>query len=151
MRSVLRRLAVAVPFAFLPVAPRPAVRHTPEGDLRALNSSFIHAVFARDSATLDTLILAPDFSFIGSNGAVLDRAAYLAASVDPAYSKYRHLDADQVVVRVWGDAAIVNARTTWTLVRDGKDVSGHARFTDVYIRRNGRWQVVEAHLSRVVE
>jgi len=44
-----------------------------------------------------------------------------------------------------GDVAIVHARTTFTLA-DGKPGSG--RYTDVWARRNGRWQAVAAHVTR---
>ena len=31
----------------------------------------------------------------------------------------------------------------------GRDTSGQYRFTDVYVKRDGRWQAVTTHLSRV--
>jgi len=53
-------------------------------------------------------------------------------------------------VRVFGDAAIVTGKAA---LRDakykGKDVSGDYLFTDVFVKRSGRWQVVASHSNRV--
>jgi ketosteroid isomerase-like protein len=53
-------------------------------------------------------------------------------------------------VRVFGDTAIVTGKAA---LRDakymGKDVSGDYLFTDVFVKRNGRWQVVASHSNRV--
>jgi hypothetical protein len=44
-----------------------------------------------------------------------------------------------------GDTAIVHARTTFALP-GGRPGSG--RYTDVWVRRNGRWVAVAAHVTR---
>jgi len=57
---------------------------------------------------------------------------------------------DQLAVRVYGDTAIVTGRTKAT-------ASGAAaqtvtlRFTDVFVRRDGRWSVVASHATRATE
>lgn len=53
-------------------------------------------------------------------------------------------------VRVFGDAAIVTGKATLQDARyKGKDVSGDYLFTDIFVKRNGRWQVVASHSNRV--
>jgi hypothetical protein len=44
-----------------------------------------------------------------------------------------------------GEFAIVHAATTFTLL-DGTHGSG--RYTDVWARRNGRWEAISAHVTR---
>jgi ketosteroid isomerase-like protein len=57
---------------------------------------------------------------------------------------------DQLAIRAYGDTAIVTGRTKAT-------VSGAApqtvtlRFTDVFVRRDGRWMVVASHATRLAE
>jgi ketosteroid isomerase-like protein len=57
---------------------------------------------------------------------------------------------DQLVVRAYGDTAIVTGRNKAT-------VSGTApqtvtlRFTDVFVRRDGRWIIVASHATRLAE
>jgi ketosteroid isomerase-like protein len=57
---------------------------------------------------------------------------------------------DQLVVRAYGDTAVVTGRNTAT-------VSGAApqtvtlRFTDVFVRRDGLWIIVASHATRLSE
>jgi hypothetical protein len=51
-----------------------------------------------------------------------------------------------VNVRLIGDFAIIHARTTFTTA-DGRAASG--RYTDVWVKKNGRWLAVSAHVTRL--
>ena len=48
---------------------------------------------------------------------------------------------------LFGDAAVVRGRTTVSARMNGAPVSARIRFTDVFIRRDGRWQAVASHAS----
>ena len=50
-----------------------------------------------------------------------------------------------MVIRIFGDVAIIHARTTYTTA-DGRAASG--RYTDIWARRDGRWLAVAAHVTR---
>lgn len=57
---------------------------------------------------------------------------------------------EDIRVQVYGDAAVVTLRsiekgTTYK----GKDLSGHYRWTDVFVKRNGSWQMVATHGTRI--
>jgi ketosteroid isomerase-like protein len=56
---------------------------------------------------------------------------------------------DDLKVRVYGDTAIVFGLETEKSKIHGKDMSGQYRFTDVFVKRDGQWQAVASHLSRV--
>ena len=56
---------------------------------------------------------------------------------------------DEVSVRVYSDAAIVSGLITEKSKLRGKDTSGKRRFTDVFVKRDGRWQAVASHESDV--
>ncbi|MGA8028270.1 MAG: nuclear transport factor 2 family protein [Bryobacteraceae bacterium] len=56
----------------------------------------------------------------------------------------------QMQARVFGDAAIVTGKAALREAKyNGKDVSGDYLFTDVFVKRNGQWQVAASHSSRV--
>ena len=60
------------------------------------------------------------------------------------------IDESDITVRVIGDTAIVTGRTTLKNGKyKGKDISGDYMFTDTWVRRNGQWQVVASHTSKV--
>ncbi len=57
------------------------------------------------------------------------------------------LKVDDLSVRAFGDAAVVTGRTTVTT--GGADPTLTLRFTDVFVRRAGRWQVVASQATRI--
>ena len=54
-------------------------------------------------------------------------------------------------VHVYGDTAVVTGVNTTNWTADGKQVVGPIRFTDVFVKREGRWQVVASHGSKVAK
>ena len=57
--------------------------------------------------------------------------------------------ATEIKVTVYGNAAVATGRWTSKETYKGKDVSGAFRFTDTWVKRNGRWQCVADHFSRI--
>jgi hypothetical protein len=100
---------------------------------------------ARDSATL-VGILAPDFVHPVASGDFLTRAQHIAWVVahPPDTTIARRL-AD-MRVRLYGTTAVV----TGTVIRsrDGAEV-GRNVFTDVFVKRAGRWRAVSAEETLV--
>ena len=72
---------------------------------------------------------------------------YVAAFMNSNVEWYYRLE--QVHMRVYGDAALVQATGLWTR-RDGS--KGMSRYIDVYVRHNCEWKTVSAqmrvHLSK---
>ena len=56
--------------------------------------------------------------------------------------RYETVDVSDMVVRVYGDTAIVTARADVKGRQLGEDFSGPYRYTRVWVRRNGHWQAV---------
>jgi len=46
---------------------------------------------------------------------------------------------------------VVHGLATRKSSYQGKDTSGQYRSTDVFIKSNGRWQAIAAHVTRVVK
>ena len=59
--------------------------------------------------------------------------------------------ADDFRVRVYGDAAVVTFRLTVKNRIDGKETAGQERFTNTWIKRDGRWQCVAVHYSGITQ
>ena len=102
---------------------------------------------SHDSATLSR-ILAPDFVHPVSSGHFLDRSEHIAWVVahPPDSTIDRRLE--DMRVRFYGETAIV----TGTVIRsrDGSEL-GRNVFTDVFVKRKGRWQAVSAEETKVGE
>jgi ketosteroid isomerase-like protein len=110
--------------------------------LLALNRDYVDAVQNGDVRRFEE-ILAEDFLCSHPDGSLVDRATFLAQTARPV--TIRGLAADDVLVRIMGDVALIHAATRYTKA-DGKPGAG--RYTDVWARRDGRWLCVAAHVTR---
>lgn len=63
--------------------------------------------------------------------------------------KLQSASLDDAKVQVYGDTAIVTYSSNDKGTYKGKDISGKTRWTDVFVKRNGKWQLVATHGSRV--
>ena len=123
-----------------------AMRANAQSDHEALvtlNTDYINSVQHSDVQRFDE-ILGPDFYCSNPDGSLLDRAAFLKQTAQPV--AITNLKAEDVVIRIIGDTAIIHARTRYTKP-DG--TQGAGRYTDVWMRQNGRWLAVSAHVTRL--
>lgn len=112
--------------------------------LTRLNDDYVRSVLTSDTRRFDE-ILAADFRNTNPDGTVLDRAGFLAQVARP--SGLTSLTAEDVEIRIFGDTAIIHARTVY-VTSDGRPGSG--RYTDIWHRRDGQWLAVAAHVTRLV-
>jgi ketosteroid isomerase-like protein len=92
-------------------------------------------------------MLAPEWSVIDITGAVMTRAEALQVCRAPR-APIETVKIDDLSVRMFGEAAVVTGRTTAT-IGGAKPATLTLRFTDVFIRRAGRWQVVASQATRL--
>jgi ketosteroid isomerase-like protein len=145
--STLIALAILVPAAVAPAAPRATRADATARELRALETTWDDAVVRKDRASLERIV-ADDFVSIGSGGALSDKQRMIAAVLDPEL-KIEPFETRDVVVRVYGDVAIL---TGWFAQRGsyhGNAYETASRYTDVYVRRNGTWRAVSAQSTRM--
>lgn len=100
----------------------------------------------RDRAALER-ILAEDFSFTDDEGNVYNKVQYIEAVTQAI--KVGSYEIDDLKARVYGEAGVVTGRWTGSMTIDGKDASGAFRFTDTFVKRQGRWQVVASQDTRI--
>lgn len=100
---------------------------------------------AHDRAALDT-ILAKDFVHPVAAGVFLSKAQHISWAVAHPAPADRRQQFDQLQIRVYGSAAVVTGVVVST------DQAGHEEktvFTDVFAKRGGRWQAVNAQENAV--
>jgi len=111
--------------------------------LEQLNRDYINAVQHSDVQRFDE-ILAGDFLCSNPDGSLVDRTAFLKQTAKPV--TISDLRAEDVVIRVMDDFALIHARSVFTRP-DGS--AGAGRYTDVWAKRGGRWLAVSAHVTRL--
>lgn len=63
--------------------------------------------------------------------------------------KFQRYVTSDIRVRVYGDAAVVTGLVERTRNLNGRDIDDKWRFTKVYIKQTGKWQVVAWHASSI--
>ena len=110
--------------------------------LTGLNRDYIRSVQNGDVRRFDE-ILAADFRCSNPDGSLVDRSGFLAQTARPV--TISNLAVHDVEIRMFGDIAIIHARTSYTTA-DGQQGAG--RYTDIWARQNGQWLAVSAHVTR---
>ncbi len=112
-------------------------------ELVGLSHDLVRAVQERNPERLQTM-LAREFTLLGAAGE-LDRNELLAA----ATGRYAIEDFayEEIDPEVYGDTAVIVSRYRQTARLDEIDVSARLHMTDVWIRRDGRWQIVRRHAT----
>jgi ketosteroid isomerase-like protein len=95
------------------------------------------SLIKKDRATMQRLY-ADDYMYVHSNGTVLNKAQEIAESMSPNQAWTGHKSED-MKVRVFGNVAIVTGLSILTGSAKAY-VSGPRRFTEVWVKRSGRWQ-----------
>ncbi len=94
-------------------------------------------------------IYADDYTLTGADGEFQDKPQRLAAlklSDPKAASRNR----DDIKVRVYGDTAVVTGRTLLKELVKGVERTEGRRFTHVFVKRQGQWQMVASQVTPVL-
>jgi ketosteroid isomerase-like protein len=120
-----------------------------ERELIKMENEWGDAIIKRDAASIDMIrdkILADEYMGI-SDGLVFTKAQYL--ELVKSLEDYLSFVMDEWNVHVYGDTAVAMARVTVKMRSAGKETTSQSRFTDVWVKRDGRWQCVAGHNSTV--
>lgn len=148
MKRIITIIALTCATALL--APAQATKEKAAGDvsieqlIMRLESEGREATLKNDIEANDRL-LADNWVNINVDGSITTKAKLIELLKAGSF-KIMSIDNDEVMVRVYGDAAVVTGRSTTKRAVQGDDiVTRQVRFTRVYARQQGRWRVVSAH------
>jgi len=127
-------LALAIVVAFAPgAAGQPS---TPA----ALERELVAAIGKGDLATYDRIV-ADDYVAFEASGKTTPKADILASYRSGA-RRYTNLEIFDVEERIFGDTAVVSAKTKGLRKEGDRDVPNRVRYIRVYAKRDGRWRAV---------
>ena len=118
-------------------------------EIKKLNYPWSQSNIHNDIAFLNR-IWSDDFSYIMPDGTVFDKKAGFAFFEDDTDTHTSEVTAP-FNVRVYGKNFAVADGDHHSVGKDkdGKPFSRKSRFTNVWVRQNGTWQVVAGHLSHL--
>lgn len=111
-----------------------------------MEKDWTEAALHRDTAAVERIV-ADDWVGINWDGARYSKAQLLE-DLKTGTTAAQSVTMDPVKVRVFGDTAVATGGDTEKSTYKGKDSSGHYLWTDVYVKRNGKWQAVASHSTR---
>jgi len=116
-------------------------------ELQALEQTWADAVKHQNTVKIDRL-QAEEYVFTDPAGQVWTKTRELDTlkSGDLAIDSFELSD---VKVRLHDNTAVVTLRIVWHGQFRGNDISGPQRMTDVFVKRDGRWQCVASQATRI--
>ena len=121
----------------------------PTQEVQKLERAWLDAYEQHDVKAMEAIV-ADDFTITFPNGGIQTKPQIIAALKSPRPTDGRSMKfrTEEVQPRAYGDVVILVGLVVTEYQRDGKTVSeSRQRYTDTYVKRNGRWQVVASHLS----
>lgn len=106
------------------------------------------ATAKKDGATLGKF-LADDWVYQGPGGT--QTKAETLAALTSEDQKFDSIILGDMKVRVFGNTAVVTGSEDEKSSYKGQDTSGHYLWTDVFVRRQGRWQLVASQATRTAK
>lgn len=118
-----------------------------EQTLMQLERDWTQASLKKDIGALDK-IMADDWVNIDFQGRTVTKAETLA-SLKSGLPATQAAGLGEMKIRVFGDSAIVTGSDTEKSSAKGKDVIDKYLWTDVFVKRAGRWQAVASQSTKV--
>ncbi|MGB2664131.1 MAG: nuclear transport factor 2 family protein [Candidatus Acidiferrum sp.] len=117
-------------------------------ETRKVDEAFNHAVMDKDDGALEQ-ILADKLSWV-ARGDRLTKAQVIA-DIKSGNLHFKSLTHEDLLINVFGNTTVVTGHSTSVLEYKGKLFTTPRLFTTVYMKLDGRWQMVAHQVSNVDE
>lgn len=143
-----RTLVMAVLVATLAAGARwAAAAEEVEAEVLRREEARFTAMVKADLAVLED-VLADDLTYVHSNGNLDGKREFIEA-LRSGRTKYHSFEREGVAVRKYGDTAVVTGRAHVLVQAAGAELDFKLFFTDVYVRRGGKWRMVAWESTRL--
>jgi len=116
-------------------------------ELRRLDKEITVATWTADPLWFETNV-ADDYVLIAPNGTSRGKRDIIRELSTPGL-KMEPYDPKEVEIRMYGDAAVVTGRMLQRFTLGNVRYANDLRYTDVWVKRKGRWILVSGHTSNV--
>jgi ketosteroid isomerase-like protein len=116
-----------------------------EQELLEWEKDFEKAVMSNDADAIGKF-LPDDWVIVGPDGNFIDRARFLGV-IKSGKLSHDLMESEDAKVRSYGDSAVLTALTRTKAKFMGQEFTTQERATDVFVKRDGRWQCVFSQLT----
>ena len=114
-----------------------------QDEVRKLERAWLDAYEKKDVQAMNAIV-ADDFTITFADGEIQTKPQIIESLKRPGGTT--RFTTENVQSRAYGDTVILTG-----LVISGPWMSDRSRYTDTYVKRNGKWQVVASHLSKATK
>ena len=118
-----------------------------EQEVKKVHDHRLRALASGDVAALDRIV-GEDLIYVSPTGKLQGKGSIVTDLKSGALKVSSVAQGDEKV-RVFGETAVVNYVTSSRFVDNGNDYDTQIRCTSVYVKRQGRWQLVSQQMTRV--
>jgi ketosteroid isomerase-like protein len=118
-----------------------------EDQIKKQEQNWAHATVKEGAAAVDQYE-ADDIIDTDPSGRVTDKTQD-KTDLNSGDLKFQSIELSDLKVHVYGDAAVAAGTSTLKGTYKGQDISGTYRFTDVWVKRNGKWQAVASQSTKL--
>lgn len=144
MRARLGMLASAAWLVFA-VAMSAVAQEDDAAKVRALELKWTDSYKLRKIDILSSL-LSDDFVITVEDGATYSKSGYITHTADTSV-QVKLAELSDLKVHLHGNAAVVTGAYHEKGISNGQPYEYHDRLTDVWMKRDGNWQVIASHYS----
>jgi len=112
-------------------------------EIREAQNRWMEAASRKDDSVLRQ-ILGDEYHLISGRLGFVDKQSWLAMGSDYNIEEFEYIESE---INVYRDMAVSNSRYRQKATYRGEDLSAVFYLTDVWVKRDGRWQVVTRHSS----
>jgi hypothetical protein len=123
-----------------PAARAESKKPSAEAAVKAAELARFEAATKNDLDTLGKL-LADDLTYTHSTGVLETKEVFLAA-LKSGKLQFKKIEPADLLVRVFDKTAVINGTAKISVVSEGQPKDLSLRFTDVWVNRAGKWQMV---------
>lgn len=119
-----------------------------QNEFEKLGDAWSQAIVSNDAESIGSF-MADEWVIVGESG-ITNRGKFLAL-VASGELTHEAMEGHVRRVRTYGDVAVVNVRGTNNGHWKGQPFTSDEWITDVFAKRDGRWQCVLTHLTSAVD
>ena len=142
--TIIRTLSA---FALASAVAAPALAQSAVDEVKAAEKKRFEVTVKGDYKALDAL-LAEDLIYVHSNGKVDNEKTFLEG-LTSGRSKYHSIEPLEMNARALGDFVFVDGRAKVKVESSGQVNDLLLTYLDVWVKRNGTWQMVHWHSARM--
>ena len=120
---------------------------TERNELIDVSTAWDRAMVENDAEAIGRY-MTDDWTIVGSDGAVTDKATFLGLVASGVVS-HDVMESADFDIRVYGETAVVMSRGVSGGTYQGRAFREVERVTCVFVRQQGLWRCVHTHLSRL--